>query len=432
MGGTSAGYYQMTTILNSDNLLFPSMFLNMDKFGYSLESWQLPGALSFCPDFIICWVISFFTSNPSLYFVVYAMVHASLFSLLITMIAKQLFPSISYAYLSITNLLLVLLSLFTLYTGVLYQTFYLFMMSYHTGVYINLLWCAFLLICYVRSQRSSIFKWLMFFIWLASFSDMVFFVAFVLPTVFALLFVYPREWKRYVYIFSFGLLGLLSFYGLTKIVFFSFDLNFSIFSFENMNKSLNFFLSALKEFEFIRFIFILSFSMFIVISVWLISQFIKKKMLGEQKFYFLFYLFLMYCAVISAPIVNGSYVATYDIRYCVMSFYLMILSMPIVLYVLPFHKVVTGVVLSSLVCLCLFFSVKVIKEKNLKSDIVNFINYIPPGSQFVDDFCVRNGVNVGVATYWNSIFFEALSKRKVVLKCVFRNAVSYFHNQQEN
>lgn len=432
MGATSAGYYQTTAILNSDNLLFPSMFLNMQKFGYSFESWQLPGALSLCPDFLICWVISFFTSNPTLYYVAYAVVHASLFMLLISLIAKQLFPAISYAYLSITNLLVGLLPVLIIHTGLLEQSFYVFMMSYHTGVYINLLWCFYLLVKCLNKQHVTNSRWLLFWVWLGAFSDMVFFVAFVLPVCMSLFIIYPRTWKRYVNILLFGILGLVSFYAFTKIKFFSFDLNFSVLSFENMFRSWELFIFAIKEFVFTRVVFFLSLGCFSLVTIGLFMKLFLKVQLSTQSYFFLLFLFFVYCGVIFAPVVNGSYVSQYDIRYCVMAFYLIIFFVPLVAFAIGLPALIVGSLLVILVSANMYFTTRITREKSVLANLANFINYTPPGAVFIDDFCKRNGVRVGVASYWNSIFYESFSRENIVLKSVYNNGVPYPHNQHED
>jgi hypothetical protein len=440
---------QIKIYFNSDTLYLPSIYKDLFVDGGTFRGWNLNAAPNFFPDMVSYLSVNALFGNFRLAMLVFSVLQYMVILVLLSVAFKQISKNITYWHLGLGLIFILLILLVTPIVGDFVFTFYLLSISYHLGPFINTLLCLILLFRYIDKPSAKRLIWLAMVVLLAVFSNRLFVVMFIFPSLGTAIILFLRGYRFQnlkilgslivVTALSIGLFNLVQGLGYIHII----STGWKMFNFSNIWSSLDImagqhgrYLQLMDLRGILVALSLISFFAMCVIAVQRIGISWKKPLMAENKeaFYILFFI-LFFLIVLFTPIINGSYVGWAILRYNVHVFYLSLFNFVFIAYYLSSRKIANTIIKLTAVGVALVFAgyaVLTIYRNDVKTNLTNFVNYYPETVRCIDEFGLAHGVQYGIAEYWYAKRTTMFSKNNMRVYTVFPDVKPWYHVMNQN
>lgn len=443
---------QLYVYFNSDTLYLPSLFkdLFIDRTGIS--GWDLNAAPNFFPDMFFYFVINSIFSDFKTAMLVFSVCQYSVLLYLLNLVFKEVNPKVSWNHLALSNLLMLFFFYVTSIANDFSFTFYLLSISYHIGPFIMALLCFLYLLRYFKSENNSYLYAIFLLGFFAVFSNRLFIVMFVLPSLTVLVFLFNSNHKKKILKFlitliSFTALGVLGLIivknsGIIHLA----GTGEKIFNFSNISGAFK--IMASQHFKYVYLldfrgiIVLLSLSSFVITSYIAITY--LNKIFGKKsrnynwiKAFYVFFFCAFFIIVLFMPVINGSYLGIAVLRYNIHVFYLAMFNWAfIVSYFIKNKKRVGHVVFKFafiiFLSITLIYTILFPLRSNVKFTNSEFYNYYPEYIECADNLAEKNNLKYGVAEYWLAKKITMFSKQDLRVYTVFSDMKIWYHVMNRN
>ncbi len=417
--------YKLANVFNSDSLGIPCLFKDIFYNGGHIKDWYLAAAPALFPDMTLYYVLFliFKLNFLSLSFV-YGLIQTLTIVVLSCYIFRKSFSANLKKYSWLVPVFYSILFLESYYfTNDQFFPSLMLVYCYHTGTLVNTLITVSVLISKIKPVYKFIFIFL--FTILATYSDILFIVMFIGPTILTNLFLYKSKGLRYILVYTltviFGVCIAMKLYThINQSGLFNFSSPNKMYAFENIGQSMKTFYAQAS-----CYISLLGFRSFQMVFAYLspvISGIMflvyRKKFSESVKFFLLFYT-IFSIIVYAAPVLNGSYTGWDTIRYNVAP----------VFFAMTFLAILVGYFMKkresnrifsfglSYLILIVFFSL--ITFKLSPKGFVNYFSYYPQKVKEIDSVCVKKNFKRGISNYWIAKWITVFSKNNVQVLSVY-------------
>jgi hypothetical protein len=439
---------ELYTYFNSDTLYAASIYRDLFVDGSGLAGWHLNAAPNFFPDLFFYSVFNFLISDFRWAMFIYSLAQYVALLVLLSLTFRKAAPAMDWYFPAIGNILMLLFLFVSLYSGDFSFTFLMLSICYHLGPFLFALLASILLLQHHKRAKKSAFIWLLIVVFLASLSNRLFIVMFVMPSLAALaVFGSHKSLRRNMLKAGVGILissaagllvfTLISLSGYVTIA----GADWKMFNFANMANAFQVWLKQLGGFisplDFRGVVVLLSFVSFFVMLANSVAI-IREKVLGKkagitpQDFYVLFFV-LFFPVVLFMPIINGAYVGPAIIRFNIQVYYLGLFNLAFLIYLMAGYlrvQKITGY-FGALIILALLILGGVKTSGNLKG-LQNLTGYYTDDIRCIDEFARKHGVQYGIAPYWYAKRIMMFSKENVRLYSIYENMRAYYHVMNQN
>jgi len=444
---------QIYVYLNSDTLYLPSIFKDLFIDGSTFEVWHLNGAPNFFPDMLFFFIIHLFTSNFILALFIFSLFQYCMILIFAYLFLKSCFPKIPLYTLSLGFLLMLFFFFVTTINKDFTHTFYLVSVSYHTSIFTMSLVCGWLISMYLRKEETKQLLLYGIFAYLATLSDKLFLVIFIIPTIFWLVFIIKKENRKKIIIFA-VVNVIIVFLAITTYNLIRNSDAIAIIStsgktlqLENIGSSykimLNHHWTYIKCADMRGLIDILALISFLITTILLFRKvrkiFSKTKITNQEYIESCYLIFIVLSTIITfnVPAINGYYTSWAILRYNVYILYLNILNYIYLAYLISnnYQRLVKFIIRPLVVVLLLFslghgilYAINTRSIKGLKS----FIYYYPEWVKELDEVCEKNKLQYGVSDYWLAKYITMFSKKNLRVYSVHHNLRPWHHVMNED
>jgi hypothetical protein len=441
---------QVSVYFNSDTFYLASIFRDVFVDGSGLEGWNLNAAPNFFPDFFIFSLINSVISNVRLAYLVFSLVQVLGIALLFNAILFQVDKKITFHHLAISNVFLILFPLSTLISGDFIFTFYLFSLSYHTGVFVMALLGLLLSLRILKRFSIPLVFALGLVVLVGTFNDKLFIPTFVSPLLLWLVFAFSRTKVKVlvstvVTVMVSSALGLVLFDVVRNLGYVHFiDTGWKMFNFSNVVSSFQ-----VAGEQTLRYITRGHVSGWVVIISILVFGFLTTKVIGlarsivkarrEKTTYdfsaaqaFTLFAWGNIPIVWLTPILNGSYVSPAILRFNIHAYYMAVLCVGYIVFLLISNKKYTAFLSYSLVvgATVLGFSLWISDAESYSLKTVT--SYYPKKVEAIDNFVRETCVKYGISEYWSAKSSTMLSKEDARIYHVHPNLRIWYHVTNKN
>jgi hypothetical protein len=437
--------YRYGIIFSSDTLYQPALFKDLFIDHKGLQGWYLNPSPNFFPDMIVYFILMFLTKNFIVTTFVYPILQYLLFLMLILMLFRLIVPDRYILFAAISNLLLLLFILTTLYSKApdFDFTFFIISISFHMGAFLMSFLCLIMTLNYIKNPKKSLIINLVWIGFLSVLSDRLFIVMYSLPALsILLLFNKIKPFNKILHIVIINILtvglGFFAFWIIQNSNYIWIDRPHRILDFNNSINSFHMLIGHilyyLKYGTYTRFIIIISILSFIT-TCWLFVSSIHK----ENKLS----LFTVYCLlsisysliVFFAPVINGNYTASDSLRYNIYVYYISIINIPLLTAYFLTQKYKDWIVSkwTSLTLFCMIlYTFWIGFSKFSPSGLHQYFNYYPEKVKQMDKIARENHLSYGIGNYWTSNYITLFSKSNVRVLPVYDAIFPQFHAFNKN
>lgn len=430
---------------SSDSLFLQSIFKDVfiDKSGFA--GWHLNAAPNFFPDMFFYFILNGLTGDFIISSFIYSHLQVLALMLLFGFMIRSVIPNISFNYLAVSNLMLIPFMWITTFTKDFLITFYLFSISYHTGAFLMSLLAFTLLFRILQKQSTQIALFIVVF--LATMSDRLFVVMFIIPAITALIFIHKFSDRKallrtILFLLLSALAGYFAFDILKKLRWFHvIGLSWKVFSFENILNSFGVFFNQHLTYLKLRdarglmvALGIISIALLSIINIKQLKAIFRQKQHAaiSDLFYFLMLVFIL--AVLFIPVINGGYVGWAMLRYNIFAFYIALMLFGVYAFR---QKLFKKLILRQL-SLSLIFLISLIPLlwkydfTKLPDTSRKFFHYYPEYVAELDSITSKENIQYGVAMYWEAKMITMFSKANVRCYTVFPGLTPWYHVMNKN
>jgi hypothetical protein len=443
---------QLYVYFNSDTLYLPSIFKDIfiDKTGIS--GWHLNAAPNFFPDMFFYFIFNGIFQDFKTAMLLFSAFQYGVLLYLLNLVFKEASSYITWNYLALGNLLMLLIFFVTSVTGDFSYTFYLLSISYHLGPFIMTLICLLQLIKYLKTGNNKFLYFLFIVGFLAALSNRLFLVMFVFPSLSLILLLPKKDLKKRILklllvLLGLTVLGILTFNLIkgSKIIYIA-STDWKLFNFSNIIPSFKVMASQhlrymyLMDFRgIVSLLSIISFALTCYISYKYLYRiyYRKDKEYNWVKAFFAFFACAFFVIVLFTPVINGSYIGTAIMRYNVHVFYFALFSYTFIVYYFlrsskkhghRLFKYVFLVGFSTIVLYTIYFPFK----SSTKLSTSTYFNYYPEYIECADKIAKEHNLQYGVAEYWLAKKITMFSKQNLRVYTVFHDTKIWYHVMNRN
>jgi hypothetical protein len=430
----------MRLFFSSDTLYLPSIYRDLFIDGFTIEGWFLNPAPNLFPDVFLYFILNWITGDFILASILFSFVQYLLIALLIHGILKLVIPKADDFRIALIQLSIGLIYIVSITDNDFGFSFQLLSNAFHTGVFINILIALLILLSELKSpsifKKTFLFLLIIFF----GFSDKIFWIGFSLPMfciAFLLLFSKRKIYASILLVVSI-IATTISAYLLhifENAEYITVEKPFRYLDFDNIGNSWDIMYHQLstyvKDLRIKGLIIALTFFAVVasmINSFGAIKRYFKstERSFGLNEYYHIFFM-VFSAAVFWAPIINGNYGGWDTIRYI---FAVFIFALFYLFSLIPdlrisskkiISKIFIGLAVIGVVVLILNF-------KNLNQ----VISYYPRKINIVDQIATEQGLEYGVAGYWDAKLTTMFSKQNLKVFCTFENFNPHLHVVNRN
>ncbi|MGF1583936.1 MAG: hypothetical protein ACFCUM_01345 [Bacteroidales bacterium] len=441
---------QVWTYFNSDTMYLPSIYKDIFIDGSGARGWHLNGAPNFFPDMLFFFIFNGILGDFRLAMLCYSVCQYMALLLLLNYLMKLVVSGISWYMLSLANILMLTILFVTVFTGDFVFTFYILSISYHLGAFIMTLLCMVLTLGYFKGKQRYLY-FLMISVFLATLSNRLFLVMFVIPSLSVLFFIVLIDHKEKILKFFTAVV----FSALTGIIVFALirssgyiyivGTQGKIFNFPNMINSWqvmsgqHFRYLQLMDFRGLTVLLsLVSFALMCILA-WIRTRellFLGKETEKWTGVFYLYFYFFFFIIVLFMPVLNGSYVGWALLRYNIYVFYLSLFNYAFIFHFLLSRKKelrkVFNYALISVVLLISGFTLKYSTNSGIASGITSLIDYYPDYVECIDELAKERNVKYGVGGYWHAKMTTMFSRNNVRVYTVHENMAIWYHVTNRN
>ncbi|MFW5793517.1 MAG: hypothetical protein ACOCWC_04470 [Bacteroidota bacterium] len=443
---------QLYVYFNSDTLYLPSIFKDVfiDRTGF--QGWSLNAAPNFFPDMFFYFIFNGIFHDFKTAMIVFSTFQYATLLFLLNLVFKEISKNISWNYLALGNMIMILIFFVTSVSGDFSFTFYILSISYHIGPFIMTLICLFQLIKYLKTQKNKHLYLLFVLGFLAVLSNRLFIVMFVFPSLSLVLLLSKKDLRKRILLFfvtaaAFTTLGIITFNLLksSNYIYIA-GTDWKMFNFSNIIQS--FYIMASQH---LRYVYLMDFRGIIVILS-LISFFLmgyvginylhrlfimKEKGYNWLKAFFVFYFIAFFLIVLFMPVINGSYVGVAILRYNIHVFYFALFNYVFLAYYFIrdnkksgsfIFKYLVTVGMIIIISYTLYYPLKSINRISPST----YFNYYPDYIACADKIALENNLKYGVSEYWLAKKITMFSKQDLRVYTVYPNMKIWYHVMNRN
>lgn len=430
----------MRSFFNSDTLYLPSIYRDLFINGFTIEGWFLNPAPNLFPDVILYFILNWITGDFILASILFSFVQYLFIALLMHRIIKLVIPNADDFRVALIQLSVGLIYIVSLTDDDFGFSFQLLSNAFHTGVFINVLIALLILLSELKNpsvlKKALLFILIIFF----GFSDKIFWIGFSLPMfciAFLLLFSKRKIYASTLLAVSIIATCISSFllYTFENAEYITVEKPFRYLDFDNIGNSWDIMYNQLSTYvsdlRVKGLIIVLSFFAVvaaIINSFTAIKRYFKstERSFGLQDYYHIFFM-IFSAALFWAPIINGNYGGWDTIRYI---FAVFIFALFYLFSLIPDLRISSKKILSKLFVgltaiglVALIFNVKNLNQ---------VISYYPRKVNIVDQIATEQGLEYGVAGYWDAKLTTMFSKQNLKVFCTFENFNPHLHVVNRN
>jgi hypothetical protein len=422
--GNAWNWYNIYELFNSDSLYFSSLYRDLFIENNSIMGVNLTTTPNVFPSMFLYLIVRLFVHN----FIWGQLINGFILILCLIFLFYQIIKRIvdknaEYLFILSCSAFVLFFIHSVNYNDLIFSSSWL-ILPYHIGAFLVALCSISLTINYIKNSKKSNLLIVFVLNIITVFSNKIYLVYFIIPVIITLLlFTFYKERKYFILIIVNILssaIGIVLYEVIKKMEWFTVSAP-PLFSFDNTKNSFAFFYIHFSGFflegSVRSLILILCTITLILILLFLIINF--KKVLIKRNpnnliyFYFVF-IFIFSIITILAPVINGLYIDSSNIRYNIFVLHLLSLNFPVVVFQFIHNQKVLKV--SSILLLLLLFgySFNILSKKNIKEEINKISNFKPEVAKKLDKVYLSNGLTNGVANYWdarNSYMFNSYSAR---------------------
>ena len=426
-----------TFFFNSDTLYLPSIYKDIFIDHNTLQGWHLNPSPNIFPDMIVYFIIMAFTNN----FIIASFIFAILQYLFFIYLIYKLFKTIEIPepkiVAALSNILMLLFFMVSLYSNDFGFTFYLVSNSYHTSAFLMALVCLILSIEYLKTNNYRKLIYIAIISILCIISDKLFIVLYCIPLIISMSFyLKSKKTKQILFIVATItltiIIGIIIFNTLKNSNYLSLGVN-RMFEFKSWRDCLNILFSQMYNY-----IIELNFkSTIIIISliVFVFSTIISTNKIFSNNKFSLYELYLIFSCifvivVFFTPVINGNYTGYDTLRYNIYVFYILIINSSVLVCNYIRKKNNNRIISFSIYLLLFLCTFNIIYQFNTKG-IRNFFNYYPKDVELIDKISKTESLNCGLGNYWIAKKTRMFSKNKVKIYTSLDAILIWYHVSNE-
>lgn len=431
----------LNMLINTDTMYLPSLYQDLIIENNTLCGWNINASPNLFPDIILYFIISLFSSNIIIQFILFSVIQYFIIVWSLRKIYTHLLggqKGLTLAFFS--NLMLSLIFFSNVIENHFEFTYYIIINSFHFGAFTCALLGIWFLVAHIKTKKNLYLYLLFLLCVLASFSDRLFLISFVIPIVLALVLgviVYlslrRKSIKLILLISVSSYLGLYIYNVVKEAQCLVIVSPFKEFAFEDMKKSFDMFWNQVVDYSTYSNSLLIIYCLTAISIILLIGSALYSLIRYKKSSFLLVkvYLSLALVAIIFAPIVNGVYTGYDTLRYNYSAYILAIIIFPLILHlILKFNRSVLNI--KAGVLLGLQFSVFLIYGIKSIGNVDEVVNYYPDKSKAIDYFSEKYKLKKGVCPFWDSKVTTFFSDSKTKLCHVFDDLTPYHHVTNEN
>ena len=437
---------------NSDTLYLSSIYTDLFMDGTGVEGWRLNSAPNFFPEMPLYWGLMALLKKHALTSLVYSIVQFAAVMFLAQWFFRTVDPKIrteTVILLNATFLLLILSPI--LGAGILYP-FQLLISGYHCGYLINMLLAGITGFTYLRTGKSPYLVLTGIVVVLASLSDRIFLMGFVLPALVISLLAFFRKANRVRYLLFAGVTVVGAYLGMKILQWLDrgsvidfFGTGKKMYQFDQIGPSFrNLFeyMGQLMSYPLQRWHVILPLLFITGGIIYLclnLTGFIRDRLPGTLRDRYTLILFLMVSALLLfvTPAMNGYWLGPAHIRY---NFPTLILGSAGDIYLLTIYldrfslKVKILQYTAIAVGFLFFLSIVILGFRhNISGGVREFVNHYPERSRILDDLKEPHDLKYGISNYWTAKYATTFSRNHVRVYAIHLvDLKPYYHVINEN
>lgn len=430
-------------VLNSDALYMASLYRDLFIHGNELQGWNLNTTSLLFPNFLIFSFFAFILEDLVLAHFLHGITQFLLLLFVSNYLLKKVYPAICNYSLAISNFLICLLPLYSIYSGDNFISINMFL-PYHIGAYIISLLCFTFLLDFLLNPNKKYLYFISFLTLLMTFSDRIFILFFSAASIPLLVYLlFDKNYRRKsVYILSVIIVsaalsllilravlltGYISFH---KVAMFRFDQ--IIPSFQLM---INQYLGYISETSIKGLVFKLSLLSFLMLVFFTLKTILIKNQSvnGISIKVFLVYSLFFVLGVWVTPAMNGIYYDITIIRYNIYIIYLLLLLIPFFVEAL-IKKPIINKYLSVIIFIAfVFFLFRSTHSKdNLYYSLKKKVNIYPEDVRMIDSICLKHNLKNGSGNYWAANRTTFFSKNGIKIRSSYWDLNPYLLNTNAN
>lgn len=426
--------------MNSDCMYLPSVYRDIFQSNNSIQGWSFNAAPNVFPDMVLYFLLMAMTDDFVASSILFSVIQYIIIAFLVDRIFLRMHPTAQSTQRTIIQLILLIPHTFTVFTHDFLLHFQFLSNAYHLGAMVNTLlaWYFYLHIPENDSWQKNISRIILLnlFIYVASVSDKLFWLLFLAPMFFQVIFdiIHSKDKRKLILTSSFILTFILSNWTLNSIRSTSpkIDSPFRNMSAEHIPESFFLFTEhmqiTLAEGN-IKSVFIALISLSLIIWIINMTRMIIRyfKKYAHQDKYSVFIASSIFIGLI-APIANGSYSGYDCIRY---NFPAMIIALIALSYFiaskLSFHspKIIIGLLLLLNAGLIYAF----VQKHNAFAE--KWYIY-PQETQEIDALAMKYPLKAGVALYWSAKKNHMFNRSNLKILPILDDRGMYVHANNRN
>jgi hypothetical protein len=433
-------------ICNSDSLICYAYCKDVMNHIHNIANWSLGKFMSYFVNCMIMWLILLFTTKTILVQFIYGIVQFFLLIFSFNYLFKTIFKTIDSFTLSISNLLLSLLIVYSMsYSDFIFLT-NSFFLPYQTGSFIGVVISLILFLNYLKISNNLTRNLFIFTHILSIISNPIAIVYLSVPLIgtFLLLYIFNKIVDRkqslriLVLLLITTIIGYIT-YSTIKNTFYNVKYELGLFtSFEAIAASFKFMFNQYfvlitnnKLMGSIMVLVIIS----LVFSIYnsLKFLFFSDKFAITNKYFKIYSLYFVLFFILSffAPAVCGIYFDGYSIRYNIVIIFVSLLNIGLNLEFIRLNYTINRYIIPSVfgVLFIIYFSfIFYTAIKVSPFECFNKIEaYYPPLVKATDELSKNYNVKNGIGDYWDAGFVSNLSKNDVRVTSVFQDLRPYLN-----
>lgn len=441
--------WNLYNFFNSDGLYLASIYKDIfiDKTG--LEGWYLNASPNFFPEWPVYFLIRFISGDFRLAALIYAIFCVVSVNIMTAIILKIVFKGINYTYLTLVNLGYTMLLMIYLYHADFSNILYLITSGYHLGVFIMSLLSFIFFFAYLKKGRTLYAIILFIIVLLGVLSDRLLIMHFVIPSLFAFLFLNNKELRPRIIIS--GILEIFAAFGgmwlyselKSSDVIYIIDLGYKSTNFSNTLTSLGEYFTILGTFwnsgGFKLLVLVLTVFSFIAGGLLVLGFLLNKnnRLVKNTLEKILITSFTSYIFFVAfTPVANGTFMGLAHLRFNYYAFCIGISLFIVIIYLFSRQsdrriRIADWITLFFL-GFAIFGIIKIESGHSTVKGLHDFASYYPENVEKIDQAVREHGLKFGVAHYWQAKHTTMFSKEDVRIYTVVSNISPWFHVTNKN
>ena len=433
-------------ICNSDSLICYAYCKDVMNHIHNIANWSLGKFMSYFVNCMIMWLILLFTTKTILVQFIYGIVQFFLLIFSFNYLFKTIFKTMDGISLSISNLLLSLLIVYSISNSDFIFLTNSFFLPYQTGSFIGVVISLILFFKYLKVGNNTTRNLFIFTHIFSIISNPIAIVYLSVPMIVAFLLLYfvnkivdrKQNLRILLLLITTTIIGYII-YSTIKNTFYNVKYELGLFtSFEAIAASFKFMFN--QYFVLITNNKLMGSIMVLVIISFIFSIYNSLKLLffsekgGIANNYFNIYsLYFVLFFILSffAPAICGIYFDGYSIRYNIVILFVALLNIGLNLEFIRLNYAINRYIIPSIfgILFIIYFSFITYTAKKVSPfECFNKIEaYYPPLVKATDELSKKYNVKNGIGDYWDAGFVSNLSKNNVRITSVFQDLRPYYN-----